>query len=70
MGMFDVQSIEIMAPRHKVFAFVREPAICRAGPMRLCPLERAAPGSRRPRERSMLLLRCRRMPRRAQWIGG
>jgi hypothetical protein len=23
--MFDVQGIEIMAPRHKVFAFVREP---------------------------------------------
>jgi hypothetical protein len=25
MRMFDVQGIEIMAPRHKVFAFVREP---------------------------------------------
>ena len=26
MRMFDVQGIEIMAPRHKVFEFLREPA--------------------------------------------
>src|SRR5215813_7892745 len=26
MRMFDVQAIEIMAPRHKVFEFVKEPA--------------------------------------------
>ena len=26
MRMFDVQGIEIMAPRHKVFEFLREPS--------------------------------------------
>lgn len=70
MRMFDVQGIEIMAPRRNAFEFLREPANLRDEPMRWCPPEMAAPGSRHPRERSTLLWTFQRMPRRAPWTGG
>ena len=71
MRMFDVQGIEIMAPRHKVFEFLREPgnlprwahAFVSAG--RRPRPARDARGSGR-----YWLWRFQRMPRRAPWTGG
>jgi hypothetical protein len=70
MHMFDVQGIEILAPVTKCSNSCESPVICRDGPMRLCLPEMAAPGSRRPRERSILFWTFQRMPRRPPWTGG
>ena len=56
MRMFDVQGIEIMAPRHKVFEFLREPGNLPRWAHAFVSPETAAPGSRRPREQSILAL--------------
>ena len=53
MRMFDVQGIEMQAPRRKVFEFVRDPATCRNGLTHLRRPGMVKPGSIRPQERLM-----------------
>lgn len=55
MRTFDVQGIEIMTPRHKLFEFLREPRIFRNGRTPSYPRETVGPGSRRRQDPWMLV---------------
>ena len=68
--MFDVQGIEIMAPRHKVFEFLREPGNL---PQWAHAFVSAGDGRARletPAGTVDIALDVQRMPKRGPWTGG
>ena len=65
MRMFDVQAVEIAAPRSKEFEFLAQPGNLPLWAHAFVSADVVAPDSRRPTERSTSVWRFRQTPRRA-----